>query len=145
MKHGARSERRWRPVAEQLRADALQVAPWLTRPAFRWSLEAWSVAEAKARLLDAWLEEHGMLTEDGDVRNAANLADKMHTRAITLRGQLGLDPLSFAKLLVTFAAAPGADDIVAALAAEGRKAMTARSDPPALPVAASDATRGLIG
>jgi len=35
-------------------------AAWLGRPAFRWAVEAWAVAEAKATLVDRWLDEHGL-------------------------------------------------------------------------------------
>ncbi len=142
LKHGAGSERRWRPLAEQIRAGIVDQAPWLNRPAFAGAIEAWSIAEAKCRLVDDWLDEHGLLTEGGDVRNAALLADRLHSRASTLRGQLGLDPLSFAKLLQTFSATPAPDDVLAALRAEGAAILTARS-PRALPEAPADAEPSL--
>jgi hypothetical protein len=125
--HGAHSERRWRPLAEQLVTEALAEAPWLTRPAFRLAVRAWSVAEAKAVLVDTWLDEHGLLDDHGVPHPANALADRLHARAITLRGQLGLDPTSFAKLLATFAAVPGGEDALEALKAEGRRLIEARS------------------
>jgi hypothetical protein len=125
--HGATSARRWRPIAEQLAADVLLVAPWLTRPAFRLAVAAWSVAEAKAFLVDDWLNTHGLLDDDGTPYPANALADRLHARAITLRGQLGLDPTSFAKLLATFAGVPGGEDALEALKAEGRRLIEARS------------------
>ena len=126
-KHGATSARRWHPVAEQLAHDVLSVAPWLTRPAFRQAVAAWSVVEAKAALVDAWLDANGLLDDDGVPHPANALADRLHARAITLRGQLGLDPVSFAKLLAIFAGVPGGEDALEALKAEGRRLIEARS------------------
>jgi hypothetical protein len=126
-KHGAHSERRWRPLAEQLAAEAIREAPWLTRPAFRLAVSAWSVAEAKAALVDVWLDENGLLDADGVPYPANALADRLHARAITLRGQLGLDPVSLAKLLATFAGVPGGEDALEALKAEGRRLIEERS------------------
>jgi len=125
--HGAHSERRWRPLAEQLRAAILDDAPWLSRPAFAAALEAWSIVEAKSRLVDDWLDEHGLLDDDGVPLAANGLADRLAARAITLRGQLGLDPVSFAKLLATFAGVPGGEDALEALKREGARLVEARS------------------
>ena len=90
-----------------------------------------AVAEAKAALVDRWLDEHGLLDDDGNPHPANALADRLHARAITLRGQLGLDPSSFSKLLATFAGVPGAEDALEALKAEGRALIEARSSVPA--------------
>jgi hypothetical protein len=128
--HGAHSERRWRPLAEALKAEAIDEAPWLTRRAFRLAVEAWSVAEAKAHLVDEWLDEHGLLDADGVPFPANALADRLHARCITLRSQLGLDPVSFAKLLATFAGVPGGEDALEALKVEGRRLVEARSQLP---------------
>lgn len=126
-KHGALSERRWRPEAERLAALVIAEAPWLIRPAFRWAVEAWAVTQAKAVMVDRWLNEHGLLDEEGIPYPANALADKLHSRAITLRGQLGLDPVAFAKLLATFAAVPGTEEGLEALKAEGRRLIQARA------------------
>jgi hypothetical protein len=126
-KHGAHSERRWRPEADRLAAETLTLAPWLTRPAFRLAVSAWAVVEAKAALVDRWLDEHGLLTDEGVPHPANALADRLHARAITLRGQLGLDPVSFARLLATFAGVPGGEDALEALKREGARLVEARS------------------
>jgi hypothetical protein len=139
-KHGAYSERRWRPEAERLRSTILGEAPWLTRPAFALAVAAWSVAEAKAAVVDAWLDEHGLLTDDGEPRPANALSDRLHARANSLRGVLGLDPVSFSKLLATFAGVPGGEDALAALRAEGRRLVEARSALPVGTVDTSDLT-----
>jgi len=125
--HGATSERKWRPIAEQLAADMLREAPWLCRQAFSLAVAAWAATEAKAALVDRWLDEHGLLTDDGDPRPANSLSDRLHARAITLRSQLGFDPVSFAKLLATFAGVPGGEDALSALKAEGARLVEARS------------------
>jgi len=127
MQHGAHSERRWRPLVTQLAAEVLQDAPWLSRPAFRLTVQAWSVTEAKAQIVDDWLNEVGLLDDDGAPRPAAALSDRLHGRAAHLRSQMGLDPVSFAKLLATFSAVPGAEDELAALKREGARLIEARS------------------
>jgi hypothetical protein len=126
-RHGAHSEHRWRPLADALMSEAVAEAPWLGRPTFRMAVQAWAITEAKIALVDQWLDEHGLLTDDGDPRPANALADRLHARAITLRGQLGLDPVSFAKLLATFAGVPGAESALDALKAEGRRLVEART------------------
>lgn len=64
----------------------------------------------------------------------AVLADRLHARATTLRGQLCLDPVSFAKLMATLAGVPDGQDALKALRAEGRRLVEAQSGP-AVPVA----------
>jgi hypothetical protein len=125
--HGANSERRWRPLAEALVVEAIESAPWLTRPAFRWAVEAWSVAEAKASLVDAWLDSSGLLDAEGVPFPAVAVSDRLHGRALALRSQLGLDPTSFARLLATFAGVPGGEDALDALRAEGARLVEARA------------------
>ena len=49
-----------------------------------------------------------------------------------MRARLGLDPTAFAALLNAFATAPGTEDVLAALRAEGRRIIEARA-PDALP------------
>jgi hypothetical protein len=130
--HGAFSERRWRPLAQQLAAQAMEVAPWLTRPAFRWSVEAWATAEARARLVDDWLDAQataevpGELSADGEPRGASALSSRLHARAESLRARLGIDPTAMARLLASFAVGvPGGDDVLAALRAEGARLVAA--------------------
>ncbi len=105
------------------------MAPWLTRPAFRLAVESWAVTEAKAVLVDRWLDQHGLLDDDGVPYPANALSDRLHGRAMALRSQLGLDPVSFAKLLATFAGVPGGEDALEALKVEGRHLVEARGLP----------------
>jgi hypothetical protein len=130
-RHGAFSARRWRPLAEELAAEALDESPWLTRPAFRRAVHAWATTEAKAELVDRYLDGHGLLNAEGVPHPANALSDRLHARAITLRGQLGFDPVSFAKLLATFAGIPGGEDALEQLRAEGRRLVDARDALPA--------------
>ena len=146
LRHGAHSERRWRPIADALAKGAVEVAPWLTRPAFSMAVEAWAATEAKARLVDAWLDEYGLLDANGDPTPANALSDRLHTKAITMRGQLGLDPTSLARLLATFATVPGGDEALEALKSEGRRLMIARSESTASSILRpSDANRETHG
>jgi hypothetical protein len=147
-RHGAHSERRWRPLAEELRARVIVDAPWLTRPSFAMALEAWSVCEAKARLVDDWLDANGLLDESGVPFAANTLADRLAARCITLRAQCGLDPVSFAKLLSTFATVPGADDALEQLKAEGRRLVEAHdvgAGPARIVASTGDTTEAVRG
>ena len=137
--HGAHSPRRWRPIAEQLVADAIAASPWLARPAFRFSVEAWAKAEARSYLIDAWLDEQatvskpGDLDDDGNPRAAAALSDQLTKRAESLRARLGIDPGSMARLLASFAAVPGGEDVLASLRAEGARLVALSDAAGALP------------
>lgn len=133
MRHGARSERRWRPLADELEAEAVQHAPWLSRPSFRAALRSWAKAEAQATLVADWLDEHGLLDVDGEPRPASTYALRLEASAQARRERLGLDPMSFAKLLATFSGTAGADDVLERLRAEGAAIMAARSMPASMP------------
>ena len=124
--HGAHSERRWRPLADELISELRHDAPWTARPAFRWTVEAWAAAQAKAALVDAWLDEVGLLTDNGTPRPANWLSDKLHARADTLRRELGISPAAFARLLSNFGAVPGNEDALEQLQREGRAIIEAR-------------------
>jgi len=124
-RHGAHSELRFRPLADQLVAAKLAECPWLGRPAFREAVDAWAIAEAKARLVDAWLDEAGQLDGKHHPRPAAVYADRLHARADRLRQRLGLDVVAFGGLLATFATLPGGEDALEALRSEGRRLVEA--------------------
>lgn len=124
--HGAHSERRWRPLADELISELRHDAPWTARPAFRWTVEAWAAAQSKAALVDAWLDEVGLLTDKGTPRPANWLSDKLHARADTLRRELGISPAAFARLLSNFGTVPGNEDALEQLQAEDRRIIEAR-------------------
>ena len=142
-KHGARSERFVRPIADRLTAELVEIAPWAARPAYGPTVAAWAYAEAQLYLLRAYIDEHGPLDGDGAPRPATALLEKVETRATSLRAELGLTPLSLAKLMAALSAAPAGtdDDGLARLRAEGRALVETRS-PAALPAPAGAADRG---
>jgi len=82
-------------------------APWCCRPSNAAAIAAWARVEAGVQLLMAWLDEHGPLHDDGVPRPATALLGRMETQKANLRGSLGLDPMSLARLLVAFSAASG--------------------------------------
>ena len=125
--HGADSPRRWRPIADELAEQILGEAPWLARPAFKAALHAWAAAEARAHLVGVWLDEHGLLDDEGAPRPAATYALRLDQAAASRRAQLGLDPASLAKLLANYAIASGAEDVLAALKAEGAAVLAQRA------------------
>lgn len=105
LKAGHRSPRVIDPIARDLIDAAVAAVPLLTEPAYTASLTAWARAEAQAMVLTAWLEQHGWHDEDGRLRPAEQALHRAETRAATLRRELGLTPVSQARLLVMRAAA----------------------------------------
>ncbi|MGA8372652.1 MAG: hypothetical protein WB765_21165 [Acidimicrobiales bacterium] len=139
--HGANSERRFGPLAEQLAAEAIAAAPELGRPRFRWAVKAWATAEAKAQLIDEWCDEHGWRKANGDPLPAIVFADRLHARAESLRARLALDTASLSRIMATLTVVPaGGEDALAQLQAEGRRIIEARQAAagPALPVAGTN-------
>jgi hypothetical protein len=104
-KHGARSARRVEPLATELVSELLAVAPWCAQGAFAGTVAAWSWAEAQAALLRAYIDEHGMLDDEGKPLPALALLDRVETRAGRLRDALGLTPRAWAALVASLGAA----------------------------------------
>lgn len=121
VKHGAGSEHRWRPIANDLIAELLAERPWLAQ--HRRSVEAWARVTAQVELISSWLDEVGLLDAAGEPRKACDRLDRLESRAQSLRADLAETPMAMARLLGTLtstAATAGASDTLAALDAEGR-------------------------
>jgi hypothetical protein len=147
LKHGADSERRWRPVAERLAADLLAERPWLAD--HRRTVDAWARVEAQARLIGDWLDTHGLLDDEGEPRPASNRLDRLEARAQSLRADLAEPPLAMARLLGTLtdtAVTAGRVDAVTDLAAQGARFVerwrNQREALPAAPGAAEGTEKG---
>ena len=154
--HGARSERHVGPLAAQIAAGLLadpDTPPHLHEPLFTSAIQAWSRAEAVCRLLWAWIEGKDIVTALADLatttedeessngkthrksvtRHMPSVLDmlrKYEAQAANLRGRLGLDPASAAKVGRDLAARRymDASPLNAALAEmEKRRALTAGS------------------
>lgn len=123
LKHGADSPRNVAPVAAELVAWLHDVAPWTRAATYDATVEAWAWAEARARLVRRWLDEHETVNEEGDVPNAATYLERIESRAENLRARLGLDPMSMVKLLAGLTAVGGeaAADALEELKREGRQ------------------------
>jgi hypothetical protein len=98
LKHGAYSLRKIGPIADRLVASLLadESVAYLRVPAYLPALQAWSRAEARVRLLTAWLEDHGGLgvSEEGDLSPVLSALQVWESRAEKARTRLGLDPMS---------------------------------------------------
>lgn len=116
MSHGAHSPRMIEPVAAALRDELVQRAPWCAVPAFAPEVDAWANAEARCRLLRAYLDEHGLLTgEDHEPRPALAELHRAESQAAKARDRLGLNPRAWAAVLASLAERPEAKDQVAEL------------------------------
>jgi hypothetical protein len=128
LRHGARSARVLRPIVERLTAEVADVAPWTRRPAYAGEVKSWAWSEARCVVLREWVDEHGVLSDEGTL--AAGELARAESRAATARDRLGLSPLALAKLLGAFTSAPAGtdDDALEALKAEGRRIVEVRAD-----------------
>lgn len=107
LRHGAKSPRVLQPIADQLAAGLGGLAPWTSAPSFAGSAASWSWAEAQAVVLRAYLDEHGLVDEEGQPRPATRMLEQVEGRLAGLRGQLGLTPLSLGRLLATLSQVDG--------------------------------------
>lgn len=128
--HGVYSPRSWRPLADRIAAELADIAPWCSRPAYGPTIAAWARVEAQLHLVLEWLDEVGPLDAEGVPRPATTLLARLESQSQSLRAELGLSPLSLAKLLGAFTTAVtvGGDDggALDALKAEGRRFVEAR-------------------
>jgi hypothetical protein len=107
VRHGFYSPRKVDPLAREL-VDALlddSTVAYLHASRYRPAVWAWARAEAQCQLLTEYLMKVGEEASNGvgdlgkrRVRSAHLLLHRAEARANTLRGRLGLDPLSAAKL-----------------------------------------------
>jgi hypothetical protein len=127
--HGAYSQRKVSPVAEEIGEQLPAVAPWCRSDAFAGARASLAWVEAQARLVRAYVDEHGVLDGEGKPRSAALYLDKLEARLGSLRGELALTPQSMGRLLGSLAQVASAghdDDALASLQAEGRRILAAR-------------------
>jgi hypothetical protein len=129
LQHGAMSERKLAPIAEELERGIVEVAPWCARPAFQPAVRAWAIAEAACELYRAWFKERGLWDGDGEPLPGLVRWDRAEARASALRKRLSIDPSSFASFLSKLATTSAITDNVEGLAEvqrEGREIVRAR-------------------
>lgn len=106
-RHGAYSPRRVDPLADSIRSSVLAdpSTDYLAAARYAPAVWAWARAEAQTQLLTEYLEKAAAGTGDGvgsldddAVRSAYLLLHRAEGRAQSGRRQLGLDPLSAARL-----------------------------------------------
>jgi hypothetical protein len=98
LRHGAWSPRKVEPLAAEYVETVAGSANWL-RDCDAPAVWAWARTEARVQLLSEWLADRGGdLDDEGTVRPAAALLDRLEARAESLRARLGFDPLSRARL-----------------------------------------------
>ncbi len=97
LRHGASSPRKVSARAAELVAGLLVDRPDLAD--YPEAVAAWSRAEARCALLDEWITDHGLLTEDGSpTTGALKYVSSWETQAAVARARLGLDPRAEAEL-----------------------------------------------
>lgn len=97
VRHGAFSDRKAHPVADELTEGLLADRPELG--AYPEIVHVWADTAARWLLLRDWLNEVGMVDDDGRLRDGAlKWLNTFGRRAIELGARLGLDPPSEAQL-----------------------------------------------
>jgi hypothetical protein len=96
--HGARHPATIDPIAAEIVAEAVEAAPYLNEVGYRATLHAWAREEARCRLLSEYLDREGLHDQDGRLRPAEQAMHRAEVRASNLRKELGLTPLSRARL-----------------------------------------------
>ena len=127
--HGAHSPRRVASLAAEVGRELPRTAPWTRSEAFARARLSLAWCEAQLALVRGYVDEHGVLDDEGRPRPAAMFLDKLEARAGTLRGELALTPASMAKLLGVLAgvaAAGGDGGALDALRREGARILEAR-------------------
>lgn len=127
MRHGARSPRNRRPLETALISWATAEAPWLAESLAQPALAAWARAEAMVLLLAAWIDEHGPIDEEGEVRGAVAQLDRYERSSLAHRDRLGLDPRSHLAMLREQVATVAQAADLEAIQAAGSAALEARA------------------
>lgn len=122
--HGVYSERTFHPIAEELRDLLLEARPDLQdhMPA----VMAWARAEARVLLAEDWFVDHPMIEPDGKVTDVAKFVNKLEGTAQRMRQELGLTPMSQAKLATERAQATRHSFDISKLIDAGAEAIEAR-------------------
>ena len=95
LRHGAHSERKVQPIADELAASLCAVRRTSTSPSTGTrSRRGVGPRAERVVLLTAWCDEHGLVDEDGKATGAANLLEKVERAAARCRERLGMDPRS---------------------------------------------------
>ncbi|WP_193311435.1 hypothetical protein [Georgenia satyanarayanai] len=105
--HGAQSDRLVRPRALEIATDLAEddaLPAYLAERSYRPALMAYATTLARIERVESWLErtvpEHGVPELDGEgaVRGATKLLERLERSADRQRQELGLTPLSRARL-----------------------------------------------
>jgi hypothetical protein len=106
LRHGAHSQRAVTPVAEMVAQLVVQVAPALSVPAYRFSVDLFSRAYAKVLLLEAELDRVGVTDDNGGPREELLKQSQAASRlAMQLLREMGLTRKVAAELQLDLAVA----------------------------------------
>lgn len=140
LKHGALSARCVSPIAETIAATIPDVAPWAATPTFAGTCQSLAWTEAQAQLVREYLDEVGLLDDEGKPRPATALLTQLERRAASLRTELGLSPLAMVRILAGLSNVDAARSIdgLDALKQAGRQIVAAREQQAAAELGAAE-------
>lgn len=124
--HGAYSTRRIEAMAEAVREEITNIAPWIDRPEYASAVSRWLRVEARSRLLSNYVEQvaadRGVARVPRRLWADANSTDRL---ASQLASSLGLDPIGRARIAQAASGAAVNQSTLAELAEQGREARLA--------------------
>lgn len=97
-KHGAHSKDAVSSAAGKFKDRLLEERPWLENKNFEDAIEAFARNRARIELISAWLDEHGLFSQEGQPRPAAEYLLRLERLGIELLDRLGLTPSAAARL-----------------------------------------------
>jgi hypothetical protein len=132
--HGAHSDRKLRPIVDELLEGLADAAPWTSAPVFAPTREAWAWAEAQCVLYRQHFDTTAIVGGDAEPVGLATW-DRVERRAAAKRTELGLSPASLARLLSSLSAidGPAAKEGLEALKATGAALVAAATALPPAP------------
>jgi hypothetical protein len=108
MTHGCYSAKTLAPMQQELAAELREAMGPIYSPQFEGTVAAASLALSRLHRAEMWLDEHGMIDEDGELRPLTRMIGQWQAEARRSLEMLTLTPLSQAKLGLSLQQARGA-------------------------------------
>jgi hypothetical protein len=107
LKHGAHSPRTLRTRAAEIAEQLAALAPWCALAPFRSALDDLAFGLAQLEVLRDDMDARGLLDDARHPVGSANFHSRVQSTVHRLRGELGLSPSSWAKLVARLGTADG--------------------------------------
>jgi hypothetical protein len=106
--HGAYSPRLLLERASEIAGTLVEIAPWCGIATFAGTLNDLAFALAQLEVLRRDMSENGMLDDEREPTGSANFHNRVQGTVNRLRGELGLTPSAWSRLVQSLGSADGA-------------------------------------